>query len=550
MPRTRKFPEARLDAVRQHLCTMRDPDTCELPPVLALRRLADEVNAPGGPIAWLAAYDPTRQMREAAGMALFLAARDPGVPAPLRRRIGRSAAPWLLRALHDPDVPDDRKYPLAPLLSLFGVPLPEEAFRSCFQDLDGVRAAKAREAMRQILDRPDHLERVLDGLEQAEDDPSDGPGLEAALEVAVAICEQNPNVGALLAGVLVATAHERRLELDLAPRALELIAATRCGRAAWVLGELGRSPALGEAGERARELAMALNDLGVASQAPRPGAFSHGFVGPVDGLGTRRLVLFVRTDEGTLHGLLLRVNDLTGVEDVGCVYHEAATFDEGLRRGEPTLAPCDLSLARQLLGDALAIHEELDRPPPGRLLLFRAFFGPEPIAVDRRAPRLGAYLLETLVPSPDLALDSELILEHPAFGGLWSASEATAAVVIEHARGARSLGRGLARAVAARRRSIGRSLAGALTETERALLLARMAANLELEARAGRARLPHNRVAARTWWALQEGLVAFEDVPYVRALCARAAVAVARELDARAWGGGGGGRRRRARRAG
>src|SRR5690606_15043373 len=116
-------------------------------------------------------------------------------------------------------------------------------------DLDGVRAAKAREAMRQILDRPDHLERVLEGLEQAVGDPTEGTALEAALDVTLAICEHNPSVGALLAGVLVATAHERGAELDVLPRALELVGATRCGRAAWVLGELGRWPGIGETGE-------------------------------------------------------------------------------------------------------------------------------------------------------------------------------------------------------------------------------------------------------------------------------------------------------------
>ncbi len=529
MPR-RKPPEARLDAVRRHLACLRDPETADMPPVLALRRLAAEVDAPGGPIAWLAAYDPTRAMREAAGLALFLAARDPAVPPPLRRRIARSAAPWLLTALHDPDVSDDTKYPLAPLLELFGVAAPDDAYRSCFHDLEGVRANKAREAMRQILDRPDHLERVLEGLEHMEDDPDDTPALEGAIEVALAISEHNPTVGALLAGVLVATAHERGLDLEVLPRALELIGATRCGRGAWVLGELGRWPGIGETGERARELAMALNDLGVATAAPRPGAFSHGFVGPVDGGGTRRLALFFRSDEGTLHGLLMRLNDVSGIEDVGCIHHEGAALDEALRRGEPDLAPCDLEHARHLVGDALAIHEELDRPPPARLLLYRSFLGPEPIAVDRRDPRLGAYVLETLVPSSDLVDGSEALLEEETFGGLWSASEGAGAVIVEQLRHTRA--RGLARAVSARRRAIAAALAAAMSDEERAALLRRMSVNLEHEARAGRARQPLNRLAARTWWALREGLVAFDETPYVLSLCERTARAIARELDA------------------
>lgn len=534
MPRVRKPSETRLDSVRRHLIAMRDPETAELPPILALRALAAEVDPPGASIAWLAAYDPARQVREAAGMALFLAAQDPAVPAGLRRRIVRSATPWLLEGLHDPDVPDDRKYPLGPILGLFGLPVSEESYRACFRDLDAVRAQKAREAMRQILDRPDHMERVLDGLERAEDDPSDAPGLEAALEVAVAICEHNASVGALLAGVLVATAHERGLELELVPRALELVAATKCGRAAWVLGELGRWPALGEAGDRARELSMGLNELGVPSQPARAGAFSHGFVGPVDGTGSRRLALFFRTDEGTLHGLLLRLSDVEGVADVGCVFHEGSALDEALRRTEPSLVPCDLAHARHLLGDALAVHEESDQAPPGRLLLHRSFLGPEPIAVDRREPRLGAYLLETLVPSPALVVGSEALADHAPYADLWSGSRAACEEVVRRARPRAGLGaRRGARSMAARRRALGLALAAAMTDDDRAALVRRLAVNLEHEARAGRARLGINRLAARTWLVLSEGIVPFDDVPYVRALCERAALRLARDLDGR-----------------
>ena len=163
--------------------------------------------------------------------------------------------------------------------------------------------------------------------------------------VALAISEHNPTVGALLAGVLVATAHERGLDLEVLPRALELIGATRCGRGAWVLGELGRWPGIGETGERARELAMALNDLGVATAAPRPGAFSHGFVGPVDGGGTRRLALFFRSDEGTLHGLLMRLNDVSGVEDVGTVVDLVINFP-------------DLSASLSIKGEVVWVNRE------------------------------------------------------------------------------------------------------------------------------------------------------------------------------------------------
>lgn len=538
---------------------MGDPETADMPPALALRRLADEVDPPGASIAWLAAYDPARAVRDAAGMVLFLAARDPAVPSTLRRRIGRSAAPWLLRALHDPEVPDERKYPLGPLLGLFGVPVTEESYRACFQDLDAVRAAKAREAMRQILDRPDHLERVLDGLERAEDDPSDERGLAAALEVAAAICEHNPTVGVQLVAVLVATAAERGMDLELVPRALELASATRSGRAAWVFGELGRWPGMASIGERARELAMALNDLGVVAHAPRAAAFSHGYVAPLDGEGGRRLALFFRTDEGTLHGLLLRLSDVNGVEDACCVWHEASSFDEALRRTEPGLTPCDLELARRFIGDALAVHEDRDEAPPARLLLYRPFLGPEPLSIDKAEPRVGAYLLETVVPTPELVAGSEALMEHPAYGPLWPRSDAMTAVVARHAAGyalrvragatgtpggAGGKRRMSGRSAAARRRALGQALAVSMDDADRAALVRRLGLNLELEARAGRARHPLNRMAARVWLALSEGLVPLEEIPYVRALCEEAAREIGRQLDSRARAGGGATRRK------
>lgn len=539
MRRVRKPPAARLDAVRRHLATMGDPETADLPPAVALRRLADEVDPPGAPIAWLAAYDPARAVRDAAGMALFLAARDPSVPPALRRRIARSAAPWLLRALHDPDVSDERKYPLGPLLGLFGVPVSEESYRACFHDLDAVRALKAREAMRQILDRPDHLERVLDGLERGDDDPDDEQALSAALEVATGICEHNPSVGVQLVIVLVATAAARGLDLELTPRALELASATRCGRAAWALGELGRWPGMGAAGEKARELAMVLNEVGIISHAPRAAAFSHGYAGPLDGGGGRRVALFFRTEEGTLHGLLLRLNDVTGVEDACCVWHEASAFDEALRRSEPQLAPCDLELARRLIGDALAVHDDREQAPPPRLLLYRPLLGPEPLAIDRIEPRVGAYLLETVVPTPELVTGSEALVDDPTYRALWPRSDAMTALVARQGAGPGSRARrarssssrrtASGRTTAARRRAVGQALAHGLDDADRAALVRRLGLNLELEARAGRARHPQNRLAARTWLALSEAIVPLEEVPYVRALCELAA----RELEAR-----------------
>ena len=66
---------------------------------------------------------------------------------------------------------------------------------------------------------------------------------------------------------------------------------------------------------------------------------------------------------------------------------------------------------------------------------------------------------------------------------------------------------------------------------ERPQLTSRLAANLEIEAMAGRARTPSNRMAARVWLALAEPIVPFHEIPYVQALGARAVAAIAQNLD-------------------
>jgi hypothetical protein len=53
---------------------------------------------------------------------------------------------------------------------------------------------------------------------------------------------------------------------------------------------------------------------------------------------------------------------------------------------------------------------------------------------------------------------------------------------------------------------------------DKGVLLSRLAATLEVEAWAGRARNPLNKIAARTWLGLREEVLPFHEVPYVRRL--------------------------------
>ena len=79
-------------------------------------------------------------------------------------------------------------------------------------------------------------------------------------------------------------------------------------------------------------------------------------------------------------------------------------------------------------------------------------------------------------------------------------------------------------------RKTSRSLGTTVAAKEKDLLVRRVAANLEVEARAGRAQRPVNRLASRVWLALSEGVVPYEAIPYVRALAADSVQSIATNL--------------------
>src|SRR5690606_6983896 len=66
----------------------------------------------------------------------------------------------------------------------------------------------------------------------------------------------------------------------------------------------------------------------------------------------------------------------------------------------------------------------------------------------------------------------------------------------------------------------------AVERHERERVTRRLAVNLEHEARAGRAKQRINRLAARTWIALSEELLPFDELPYARALAVRSLQAI------------------------
>jgi hypothetical protein len=309
-----------------------------------------------------------------------------------------------------------------------------------------------------------------------------------------------------------AIARERDVCTESTLEALDWAAATMCGRAAWGLAELASWPAMGAIGERAAALGGGLASGGVTATCPVLVDYSHGFVSAVDGMGSRSIHLLFRTPEGGLDGMVLISNDLLGLRDAWCAFGAGNELMEHVEEegGRIPRAPCTLEFAREILGDAFALHARLGKPPLGRLMIYRPYLGRESVPVRQRKPNLGAYMTELMDRTPALVKDSDELIGHPSFGLLDFASDEAYEFL------ARNKGRRPSRKVLA-------AFAQEVAPLGRDILLSRMAANLEIESLAGRATAPDNRLAARTWLGLTENVVPFHEAPYVRELCRQTA---------------------------
>jgi hypothetical protein len=526
--KARKPSKRRLDSVRSALARRHAPRFSDGPPVLFLRELVREFDDPGAPLAWLVARDAERRTCDDALMMLFLGAREPSVPGPVRERIAASAVPVLLDAMRDAAVPDERKYRIGPLLSVLGAELPGPEYRSCFRDFEATAMEMNGKMLERLPEGPEYVEIALveaglirhDGpVEATEED------FVAALNVGGHMLETGPEAAAAVLTTAVAIAHEHGKATEYGGPVLDRVADTRSGRAAWFLSELGRLPGTGALAERAAGLAGGLARSGVSPRPPAAGDFSHGIVSSVDGAGNRSLMLFFRTAEGELDSLGMLLSDVVGVKDVWCVFGDAADLDQDLRSrsDEIAYAPCGVELGREIVADAMATHEKAGKPFPGRFLLYRHYLGPEPIAPAARTPNLGAYMLETFSRGPEMVEDTEDAFDVPNYGGLWCGSrEAYAFLRRFMPRGRRGW---LPDEFALPERVFDEYVARVASKERRALAR-RMAVNLEIEALAGRASSRSNRAAARAWIALTEEVVPFEEIPFVRLLCTQSVGAI------------------------
>ncbi|MGH7144018.1 MAG: hypothetical protein ACREJ2_07740 [Planctomycetota bacterium] len=510
-----------LTSLRSYLAQL-NRDEMETDPQTVVYKLLNEYRNTGRLLARLAVSDPDGEICSGALLVIFLALKDSQISAVQQAHVRAQAGGILEQALRDPDTSDDRKFMLGPAAFLCDIKMTEAEYRGLFQDFEKISARKFKEYAEGILDNPQSIDKILLSAD-GENHPALTPeSLETELNRAGALCQHNPSVGATLLILTLAVAHAHGLPIADGEKVLEFAARTDPTRAAWYLSVLGRLPGFGPLGLTAARLSRHLAHSGARARCPIAGDFSHGWVSQTDGAGSRSVNLYFRTPEGGLDGLTLLINDELGIREIFCVFGEGAALEEEVRKRSHRVAfaPCLLEAARTLVCGALALHREQDRTVPPRFLLYRYLFGPTPLKIQPEPPRLGCYLLETVVFSPELLKESRELVESPLFGSLWCNSEAAYGFLNDRleVRQAGATGR----RKRSKRLKLGKRALKEYIQVvcapDRAKLARRLAANLEFEAWRGRAKRPENRLAALVWLAIDRELMPFEDIPYVQGL--------------------------------
>lgn len=462
----------------------------------------------------LAAYDADKRVA-AAAMSLLLSAASQGAAGSiLHRSICGAAGRALVEALHDPDLADDRKAHLGPVAQMLGVQMSDDEYRSCFRDFDGAMERARAQYGQQVSWEPDNLWDALEflGVLGRQTNRTE-EAMEQAFGMLVNMMEVNEEAGAAGICVTAVAAQSAGVCAETVQDALEFVASHPNRRVCWFLRELGRWPGCGPAAEKAARAFEQMRAGGTEPACLFVREFSHAYVTALDSYGTRTIYLFFRTPEGGMDSLSVLCNDVEGILAVHTCWHDAAEIDEDVHDAShdvPT-AHCSLETALSFLGHALSLHEGLGTPPPAELFIARPYLGEAPLALTPRKPNLGCYMLELLTPSPELVTGSRNVADDFCFDPFLFRSEKAFDFVRAHAP---ERGKRLSAALQA-------EFLREIAEVETPVLLRRMALNLEVEAMAGRAPWEINQAAARTWLALSEKIVPFEDVPYVRALARR-----------------------------
>ncbi len=480
---------------------------------LDLRELSMDIGrhsrTPGSDLVWIAAYDFDEKVASlAAGIFTFMI-QEEMIPEDVKYRIADTALPELSQALRNPSLSDDRKYPLGAMYVICGGDLRGEELSGFFKDFDAASHRAAQHMAEDVNDSHASLIEVLAsmGMLEPNEELTEQEFL-AGLDLCSIVCETKPEAASSLLGAIAAIAAEHHFDLDAAEAALEMMAETRCARAAWCLDELARWPGMFELGDSARELAEELTAAGVNAQPPPPAPLKSGNVSCTDNAGDRMMRLTFQLSEERAICCVILLDESSGIKGVFTVAEEEEDgADEALLPPVHNMpeAPCTGELARELLADAWVSNEKADELLPAGLFILRGLLGGAPILPKRRKPRLDAYDPDNIADAKKLLKNSGIIATRPPFAYVLFTSTAAYDYVSDSRESAEEPDKNYVDAFIRR-----------AMPHERDIMLSRMATNLELEALAGRAGEEACKTAALVYDAVAHETIPSERIPFLR----------------------------------
>jgi hypothetical protein len=492
-----------------------------------MNAVMSSVRDPFSTLAAMMARNEDERLSQNAMRLLFLAADDEGVPEAVRDLAQRSAVDPLNAALRDDAVLDSRKCLIGPLLTLLGAEVPTDEYIACFEDYDAALAENKDIVIEGVSDDLEGLDLfaslskldALDVFDEA-DDP-DGDPLESAYTAAAVFCEAERDLGAAAAVLAVAFARANDRCDERALRMLDLASRVVTPAAAWALGTLGRLAGGDAAAQHAMRLARQMIAGGTSARPFDAGRFSRALASHVDGDGTRSLFVCMNRDGKEEAAAVFLLNDLLGIKDAFLLLEDVngALYDFAHAEDAVTCEIVGLECARELVADALSVHERSGAPVPGRVFLCMAFLGVEPLEARPREVRLDAY--EPAGPVGDMRRlsDAALLAGSSVYGEMtFTPDEAYAFVAREWADEDPDT---FTATDDDRQRFL-----SCVPEAERWQLAARIAANLEFEAMAGRADDPVNQAAARVRIELCDAERPLAGIPYAQVIASKSIVMV------------------------
>lgn len=506
--RKKQPPRASRDDVRQLVQTVLDADEDYIG---TLRSIVASTPDAGEHLVWLTAYDFDGDVAKAAGTLLTFAAEGE-VPISVYEALRESAEPVLLQAIRNKALPDPRKLGLLAVYNEMCGELPQHEIDACFGDAEAAFHSALAEAARTVTGEPEAVEAVLEGAfalpgSALELEP-EAENLFPVFATGIEACKHRPERASLLLFPCVAIAAEFQIACDVAAAALKAMKETECGQAAWCLAELGRMPGMGELGELAAKLAAEMAHDEIAEELTLQRSFRSGKATGVDGSGARGLRLYFKRPDGCVDAVVILISHTSGIKSVWCSYGTDEEFeDEFIFAAGPPSASSTLEFARELIADALVAHEENNLPIPGSFFIHRPCLGAQPILPARRTPDLQAYKLDNFERSPKLVEGSAEIADLNPYSLLTFTSDAAYEYLDQTVPGEEDISEKdfdvFVREIASQ---------------EKEKLIRLMAMNLEIDALGGHAGDPLHILAAGTWLAMNEDIVPFHEIPFVRKL--------------------------------